>query len=402
VAVLADKDVTPQDNAVEQVAESGEIDINAVLADMQSDINTASDEAAGVAPVAEANPEPVAESTTVEDAQQAPEEVDTSNFAVAEIIDAGPVVQPMEGDMSIADKCAALLQNWSSETTDASCVSVDVDQYNDMTEKVARFALEAMNEDEPKYTEKEMDVLHKKAQEEAAQAFDDQRQNLLAQMNMMDNRMKEMIKEKDTMKAQMAEIHETVKGFEEMTEAVAKKKDNEIYELFEAKKTLEQQNKDLEAKCSSMEEENKAAREAKTMVELEHSEKISTIQDTHESEIKALMSKLKEAEEATASVNAQLKETQQKLEEAEKSRAQFESNNKKLQSELEESNANCDKYKQIGNKTRDQAQTQLNKAKELVLGKLRPLICMCVGCMHLTLSSVSLLPFQLQRKNAQI
>ena len=245
--------------------------------------------------------------------------------------------------------------------------------FADMSDQVAKFALEAMNEDEPKYTEKEMDVLHKKAKLEAAATFEGQRLALLAQMEMMGAKMRELAAEKESMKAEMAEVNELVKGFEAMADTVAKKKDDEIYQLFEAKKAVEYERKELAAQCEALQLEVRTAGELKAMVALEHAEELNTLKDAHNVAITELRTQLAVAERASAQTSAQLAAVQTQLANAEKQRANFDAANRKLQASLEEANSNCEKYKQIGSKTRDQAQTQLDKAKELVIGT-----CVCV------------------------
>ncbi len=250
--------------------------------------------------------------------------------------------------------------------------AVDVDlPYADMSDRVAKFALEAMSEDEPKYTEKEMDVLHKKAKLEAAVAFEGQRVALLAQMEMMEATMRELAAEKEAMKAEMADVNELVKGFEAMADTVAKKKDDEIYQLFEAKKAIESERKELAAQCEALQLEVRTAGELKAMVALEHSEELNTLKDAHNVTLTEVRAQLATAERSGAQTSAQLVAVQAQLANAEKQRANFDAANRKLQASLEEANVNCEKYKQIGSKTRDQAQAQLDKAKELVIGALR-------------------------------
>ena len=393
-----------------------DIDVNALLANMQSDINDAGTDTSMTmsAPMAEE----VAQSDSIEVAADASDADVLSQFktmmmsadantSVSSEVVACEVVAPVvsntvaeessagsattsAGDdtaesamatveMSIADRCAALLSSVSINPipTDDSCNTSDIimmdsstiHEYTDMSDQVAKFALEAMNEDEPKYTEKEMDVLHKKAKIEAAQAFEEQKQALLAQMKMMEAKMQEHQKEKTAMKAEMEEVNQLVAGFESMADSVAKKKDDEIYQLFESKKQVEQELKDTIARCEALQAEVKEAGERKAMGELQHSEEINTIKDAHRDELVKVQAQLQEVQSAKAEIQAELEKTRSTLTNAEKQRAQFETANKRLKAELDEATANADKYKHLGAKTRDQAQAQLDKAKQLVIGR---------------------------------
>ncbi len=187
-----------------------------------------------------------------------------------------------------------------------------------MSDKVAKFALEAMSEDEPKYTEKEMDVLHKKAKLEAAQALESERQALLAQMHMMEAKMQALQAEKARMKREMDEVHELVKGFEAMTETVARKKDDEIYSLFEAKKQTEQKNKELLATVEQLTARDAASQEAKAASHAEHAKAVASLQDAHRSEVAALLARLQGADDVTVQTRVALADVQRKLVAAEK------------------------------------------------------------------------------------